>query len=207
VKKFPNPRCPECDELLKLNKKGHLHNKDNTQALSVFFCEECDQSYTVIDGAVAFVPFTANMIPIKETCTTCCKVEHFRQKCVYILNDMMIYEPYCIDCGIEFIRNWARSKKGQPNKIDKSNVQDISETYNMMKTNEVMQDPVKMKKVMESEPYKKLSDELKNITKRKERAEPKFEVSVHSGICVKCKKPSRHLNPDNKCLACNMAGK
>ncbi len=162
TKRFKKPRCLECDEELKYDKKGYFTNPQKTQVIAVYTCEDCDQAYVVDNGELKIAPYDSQMNPIKEVCTTCGITERFRQKCVYILNDDMIYEPYCIDCGIEFLRNWSRAGKGKPEKITKDNVQEIANLYDMDKTNRVMADPEQMKKIMEKEPYKSLAKELRD---------------------------------------------
>ena len=157
MKKFPKPRCFECDEELVLNKKGSFHTKDGKGVAPVFICDECDQAYSVMDGELRIAPYDASMKLIREECKTCGKVENFRQKCVYLINDMMIFECYCMDCGIEALRNWLRNRRGSKpvEFITLDNVQEISELHHLEVSNAIMSDPVKLKRVMTSEPYKK----------------------------------------------------
>lgn len=168
MKKFKNPECPLCGDSLELNKKGHFHSKDGRGIVSVYFCEGCDQSYAMEDGVCKIAPFDSEMNPIKEECKTCGKIEKFRQKIVYILNDMLIYETYCIDCGVEFLRNWQRSRKGKVDAVTKDNVEQISDTYAFLKEQEIMSDPERLAKVYQSEPYKKIAEKLGKLGGKRE---------------------------------------
>jgi hypothetical protein len=160
MKKFKNPTCLECGEYLKLNKTGHFTNKDGTASVPVFVCEDCDQAYAVVDGVLSFAPYDSSMNLIIEECKTCGRIEHHRQKMVWILNDLMIYNSYCPDCAVEFLRNWQRSQKGKVESVSKDNVFEIAEVHSFLLTNEVMNDPVKYARVKESEPYRRMAKDL-----------------------------------------------
>jgi hypothetical protein len=154
--------CVECGEYLALKKDGHYTNKENTASAPVYICDECDQAYAVIDGVLRIAPYDASMNPISEECKTCGKVERFRQKCVYLINDMMIFECYCMDCGVEALRNWLRTRRGSKpvDFVTRDNVQEISDLHHFEVSQEIMSDPVKLKKVMTSDVYKKVFGKL-----------------------------------------------
>lgn len=161
--KFRVPDCPLCGDDLDLNKKGHFHSKDGLGITSVYFCDGCDQSFAMVNGELHIAPFDSSMNPLKFDCMTCGKVEQFRQKCVFLLNDSLVYDSYCIDCGVEFLRNWLRTRRNTSKTVDfvtKDNVMEMSELRNFEVENEVLSNPEKLKKIQESEPFKQMVKEI-----------------------------------------------
>jgi hypothetical protein len=114
----------------------------------------------MIGGEIAIAPYDSKMNKINLTCKTCGKDEHFRQKMIHILNDMLMYDTYCEDCGIEFLRNWQRGLEGNPEAVTKKNVRDVSELHRADKANEIFASPEKLKKIRESDNFKAMVKDL-----------------------------------------------
>jgi len=141
--------CPLCEEHLKLHKEASLSNGE--EVVPIYVCEECDQAFAIIDGLPHIAPYDAKMKPILEVCKECGHEECFRQKMVYLCNDLLIYDSFCEDCAVGRIRQWKNyaDKKGIK-EITVENVQEVADIYNMVMENEVMADPVKYRKAMET---------------------------------------------------------
>ncbi len=132
--------CLLCDEILETNKKGVLTDNKTGKAYPLITCEECDQAFTINNNELSIIPFRADMTPIKHECKICGNIEHFDQKVVFILADEYPrFSTYCIDCGLELLRNWLREKHpDKVNEITKENVQDFSQLHEMQIVNEMM---------------------------------------------------------------------
>jgi len=134
-----NHYCPECEAVLVLN--GSIVQRDAEIRYNRFFCDECDQSYVVVDGALAMVPFDAAGNKIEVYCKTCDVRKPFRHQMVWIVNELMVYDSYCEDCAIEKLRNSDFfTKKG---KITKKNVREVALIHDFELQNQVLQDPEK----------------------------------------------------------------
>jgi hypothetical protein len=156
MNKFKVPDCPLCGDSLELNEKGHFHSKDGLGITSVYFCEGCDQSFAMVNGELHLAPFDSDMNPLKFDCKTCGTTEQFRQKMVFIMNDSMVYDTYCIDCGVEFLRNWLRCRRNKSKTVDfvtKDNVMEMSDLHAVEMENDILNNPEKLKKIQESEPF------------------------------------------------------
>lgn len=150
--------CYDCDEPLTLDKKGHMTNKDGTESVARYICEQCDQSYAIIDGLLHYAPYTATGKRISVSCIKCEHTEEYRQKMVYLCEDGAFYKAYCVPCAIDFLR--IHFESGKPENITEKSVRDVGDLYSTMQVNALLQDPVRYRKLMES---KEMQDSLKEL--------------------------------------------
>jgi len=145
--------CPFCEDELTFNKNGTMNGKDGKIKAIIYLCEECDQAFGVGgSGTIGVLPYDSDMKPIEEYCKTCDKKEVFRQNMIMLLNREGCYEPYCIDCAIEFLRNWSKKeKKDYPSdNITKENVHALADIYDFTTHNKILQNPKLLSKVQKN---------------------------------------------------------
>lgn len=122
--------CSTCGEELKVNKTGFLNDNKTNDKHPVLYCDDCNQSFTIIDGNLLYAPYYADMTHIQHECFVCGEISKFHQHIVMIMNQPPKLNSFCIDCAIEYLRNWVR--KTSPNKVNeitKENIQEIASLH------------------------------------------------------------------------------
>lgn len=137
-----NYECLLCGENLKENKKGIMTNKNTGEVCKCYFCKDCEQSFSVIKDKVQLIPFRDDMTPINHECIICGDIEHFDQKVCFVFNGTAKYSILCIDCAIEFYRNWLRRNDGTNiENITKDNLEEISNLHETICINKLLENP------------------------------------------------------------------
>ena len=132
--------CPLCGDYLQLNRYGIMRNDETGEQVNIFFCEECEQSFILKNWKPFLIPFRHDMTPIKHECVICGNIEQFDQSVCFVFNGTAIYDTYCIDCSIEFYRNWMRTQDpSKVNTITKDNIHQIEEMHEIIELNKALE--------------------------------------------------------------------
>lgn len=90
-------------------------------------------------------------------CKTCKTERKGTGNIIFIVNELMIYETYCLDCARKFFKDKKFADTGFMNISD---IKACAEVYSLNLQNEVLQNPEKLKAAMQSQPVKKVMEEL-----------------------------------------------
>ena len=162
MKKEKKYYCLECDEELKLHKQGTMKDKNGFIGAYIYICEECDQAYGLTkDNKLGLLPYDSKMKPIEESCNRCGKKEKFRQKMVYLVNDMALMKAHCKSCAVKVLREYFKKQGGKNlDKINEDSVQGFADLHHTSEMNKIFSNPDKMKEIKESEPFKAMAKEF-----------------------------------------------
>ncbi len=139
---FNEMECPLCSEYLVLHKEGTMTNKNTGDFIYIFGCEECNQSFALDDDEkMKLIPYDFDMKLIENKCKVCEKIENYNEKGIFLLNvDTAYYEFHCFDCVTPILQKWINENAKEKIKLNKKNIQQISELYDFHKNNEMLQE-------------------------------------------------------------------
>lgn len=156
--------CPLCGELLAESKKGQLTNPKTGEVLKVYDCEECEQSFIYKDKKIQIIPYRPDGTPIRHTCQYCGKIENFDQNVVFLFNVPKM-DVYCLECGVEVLRNWLRKNpNADVEKVTKENLEEVSQLHEVVEANKFFANPDNKKKM--DEMSKMFQDKFKEQTEK-----------------------------------------
>lgn len=158
--------CPLCGENLKENKEGKMTNPEGVE-LTVYLCEDCEQAFVLKDKKIMIIPFRDDMTPIKHECVICGTIEHFDQNVCFVFNGSARYSVMCVDCAIEFYRNWLRTEKGANiESVTKKNIEEISQLHETVCMNKLMQNPKYLEIIQNDPAIKELKKKFEDLGKK-----------------------------------------
>lgn len=161
--------CLLCGEDLQENTKGKLTNPNTGEELTIYFCEDCEQSFVLKDKKLMIVPYRDDMNPIKHECVICGTIEHFDQNVCFVFNGSARYSVFCKDCAIEFYRNWLRTEKGTNiESVTKDNVEEISQLHETVCMNKLLQNPKYIEHLQNDPAIKELKKKFDDLDKSEE---------------------------------------
>lgn len=155
--KKANFDCPDCGEPLKLKKDGYIQKKDQTSVAAAYVCQECDQMYAIIDGQVAYYPADAKGKATEYFCKTCGARECHRQRVIWLCDELLIMNSYCVDCAIEQLRNCDLFNLKNKEDVNKSNVYEVADLQHTFMSNKVSMTPDLLRKAMNTPAQRKLA--------------------------------------------------
>lgn len=139
--KNTNYECPLCQENLRENTEGMLTSQEG-HSLKVYFCQECEQSFVRDGSAIKLIPFRDDMTAIRHECLICAKIETFDQNICFVFNGSATYSTFCVDCAIEFYRNWLRRENNKNvESVTKDNLEEVSQLHTMICMNKLLENP------------------------------------------------------------------
>jgi len=145
--------CPLCGEYLVLNREGTMSNHKTGEFFYVLTCEECDQAFALDNETPKFIPYNADMKPIKNECKVCKIIKTFNEEGLFMLDiETGYYIFHCFDCSKPILQEWLNSEKNKT-KITDKNIHEIYEIFDFNKNNEMLtqmrEHPEKYKETMD----------------------------------------------------------
>lgn len=102
-------------------------------------------------------------------CHKCQNTYKSRSSLFSILNDNMIYEDYCIQCARQKLKEegflteeWNLKRNF---KLDRNTMNGLCYLHAIDKSNKIMANPEKLQRIMNTEPYKKIKEDIDKVVK------------------------------------------